>query len=66
MHILFVRVNFTQKKSLMGSEIENTIFLKTIWWRDPGSNWGHTDFQSVALPTELSRRCGVLSRIWLH
>ena len=34
-----------------------------IWWRDPGSNWGHTDFQSVALPTELSRRCGVLSRI---
>ena len=34
-----------------------------IWWRDPGSNWGHTDFQSVALPTELSRRCRVLSRI---
>ena len=26
-----------------------------IWWRDPGSNWGHTDFQSVALPTELLR-----------
>ena len=34
-----------------------------IWWRDPGSNWGHTDFQSVALPTELSRRWPVLSRI---
>ena len=34
-----------------------------IWWRDPGSNWGHTDFQYFALPTELSRRCGVLSRI---
>ena len=33
-----------------------------IWWRDPGSNWGHTDFQSVALPTELSRRWGVLKR----
>ncbi len=30
--------------------------LFRIWWRDPGSNWGHTDFQSVALPTELSRR----------
>ena len=25
------------------------------WWRDPELNWGHTDFQSVALPTELSR-----------
>jgi hypothetical protein len=25
-------------------------------WRLPESNWGHTDFQSVALPTELRRR----------
>ncbi len=25
------------------------------WWRDPESNWGHKDFQSSALPTELSR-----------
>ncbi len=24
-------------------------------WRLPESNWGHTDFQSVALPTELKR-----------
>ena len=24
------------------------------WWLDPGSNWGHADFQSAALPTELS------------
>ena len=24
-------------------------------WRDPDSNWGHHDFQSCALPTELSR-----------
>jgi hypothetical protein len=23
--------------------------------RDPESNWGHADFQSAALPTELSR-----------
>ena len=23
--------------------------------RDPGSDWGHRDFQSRALPTELSR-----------
>ena len=29
-------------------------------WRDPESNRGHTDFQSVALPTELSR----LMRYW--
>jgi hypothetical protein len=25
-----------------------------IWWLDPESNWGHKDFQSSALPTELS------------
>ena len=29
-------------------------FLK--WWRLPELNWGHADFQSAALPTELSRR----------
>ncbi len=27
---------------------------KNDWWPDPDLNWGHTDFQSVALPTELS------------
>jgi hypothetical protein len=27
-------------------------------WRDPESNRGHHDFQSCALPTELSRRVG--------
>ena len=26
------------------------------WWRNPESNWGHKDFQSSALPTELFRR----------
>src|SRR5271156_2141569 len=25
-------------------------------WPDPDSNWGHHDFQSCALPTELSGR----------
>ncbi len=25
------------------------------WWRDPDLNRGHMDFQSIALPTELSR-----------
>ena len=30
--------------------------LKAIlkWWPDPELNWGHKDFQSSALPTELS------------
>jgi hypothetical protein len=27
-----------------------------FWCRDPELNWGHADFQSAALPTELSRR----------
>ena len=26
------------------------------WWLEAGSNCRHTDFQSVALPTELSSR----------
>ena len=28
------------------------------WCRDPELNWGHMDFQSTALPTELSRQHG--------
>ena len=33
-------------------------FLQGLeWWcLDPGSNQGHADFQSAALPTELPRR----------
>ena len=27
------------------------------WWPDPDLNWGHKDFQSSALPTELSGHC---------
>ena len=30
-------------------------FLIIQWWRDPELNWGHADFQSAALPSELSR-----------
>ena len=30
-------------------------FGQKKWWPDPGSNRGHKDFQSFALPTELSR-----------
>ena|GEM_PF-3330423 len=28
------------------------------WWRGPELNWGHEDFQSTALPTELPRHDG--------
>ena len=35
------------------------------WWRDPESNRGHKDFQSSALPTELSRPA-FLSRVLLE
>ncbi len=30
-----------------------------VWCREPGSNWRHRDFQSRALPTELSRPDGL-------
>lgn len=38
--------------------------LIKIWWPDLESNQGHRDFQSLALPTELSgqNRMGVLYR----
>ncbi len=32
------------------------VFFIFLWWRDPDLNRGHIDFQSIALPTELSRR----------
>ena len=35
--------------------------------RDPGSNWGHRDFQSRALPTELSRQVySFVKRPWFY
>ena len=33
------------------------------WWLKPGSNWRHKDFQSFALPTELSSQMAVLTGI---
>ena len=33
-----------------------TEFINEIWWPEVESNHRHTDFQSVALPTELSGR----------
>jgi hypothetical protein len=29
--------------------------VDNLWCRGPESNWGHEDFQSTALPTELPR-----------
>jgi len=34
---------------------EATEYVQFLVCRDPESNWGHADFQSAALPTELSR-----------
>ena len=34
--------------------------LRIKWWRDPDLNRGHMDFQSIALPTELSRHIDAL------
>ena len=36
-----------------------------FWCRDPESNWGHADFQSAALPTELSRQPYGRYRRWI-
>ena len=33
----------------------NIQILRFEWCQDPDLNWGHGDFQSPALPTELSR-----------
>ena len=37
-----------------------TALKQKKWWRGPGSNRGHKDFQSFALPTELPHHCGCL------
>lgn len=34
--------------------------LSDFMWCLPDLNWGHTDFQSVALPTELRHLVGFL------
>src|ERR1019366_2077315 len=38
--------------------LKRSRFPAAFAWRDPDSNRGHHDFQSCALPTELSRRNG--------
>ncbi len=41
--------------SILGKGDLGMCFLAKKWWRDPELNWGHGDFQSPALPPELSR-----------
>src|SRR4249919_2818606 len=42
------------------SAAESGALQGLLQWRDPDSNRGHHDFQSCALPTELSRRDGLI------
>ena len=42
--------------------IENT----NLWWRDPGSNWGHTDFQLLLYRLSYRAKVGVLNNVCLH
>src|SRR5437763_15410006 len=37
------------------AQVERPLAFAKNGWRDPDSNRGHHDFQSCALPTELSR-----------
>ena len=39
--------------------VEKFSDLKKFWWLEAESNHRHTDFQSVALPTELSSRLSI-------
>tara|TARA_B100000686_G_scaffold315748_1_gene362965 strand:- start:32 stop:406 length:375 start_codon:yes stop_codon:yes gene_type:complete len=39
------------------------LFAKKNWWLEPESNWRHKDFQSSALPTELSSHRSALRRV---
>ena len=44
------------KKTEQAKHSKPAFLIFFNWWRDPESNWGHKDFQSSALPTELSRQ----------
>jgi hypothetical protein len=41
----------------------NVLICRSFQWRDSESNRGHYDFQSYALPTELSRRWPIFDRL---
>ena len=56
-------IHFLLTKSIVNFHVWSTKKLSQkfervfvyLWWRDPDLNRGHMDFQSIALPTELSR-----------
>ena len=54
----FLQVFFIKKKSTL-------VDYNFKWWLGPGSNQRHTDFQSVALPTELPSQMAVPTRLEL-
>ena len=55
--------NIGTKPDLMTSQIGLNRWKE--WWPEVESNYRHTDFQSVALPTELSGRMGRGFREWI-
>jgi hypothetical protein len=58
------RVLATATRRASHLRLENQVAMRVcgvLRWRDPDSNRGHHDFQSCALPTELSRRGGDLA-----
>ena len=47
--------NFEAKYPLARRRSTAELLPFLFWCRGPESNWGHADFQSAALPTELPR-----------
>ena len=54
--ILILCYKQTVTKENKKSATNSAYFNK--WWLNPESNWGHRDFQSLALPAELSSHDG--------
>ena len=50
------RMIFLMHQEKGGEDKKKDSMSPSILWRPPELNWAHTDFQSVALPTELGRR----------
>ncbi len=64
---VFFRIRKTLKINAKNWEIKkpNDVSVRQRdkkWWPDPESNWGHGDFQSPALPTELSCHLMLLNK----
>ena len=55
-HNLVPNSEFESLTYRLSSECSTAELIGNIWYRETGSNRPRTDFQSVALPTELSRQ----------